>query len=497
MKDNLLFLLFLLPLQIFVSFFLTLGISLFISKLLLIVVNLIHKPKEGIFKRKKSNKDYYFWSLRSVIKKWPIWLAGLFPSSFLINITLRVFGVKTSFSNNVNNANIDTEFIELGTNIITGKGCFIKSCMIFKKYLIIKKIKIEDGAIIGPYSFVSPGAFIKKNAVLNAFSFTKINQKIQEDSIYAGYPAQIIKDESLPLKSENGIKNILKKKANLKPLEEAQKHYQQEPETKFIIKNTLYIGIFIIIYFCSYSVPLFGFYLYFSEIFLPFVIEGYFAVALLLPYTFYLTILLTPLIFLGFHMVNIVITTVIIKLFYLLLSSINEPKEGNFHWDNKSKDFIYYFIRSFLLRYVKWKVQRSPYPWLIKPVFNFIGNCSIGKNTVIEDMYLGKEFIHIGDNAYLGKSVVANQLWGEELTVKRVEIRDNVVISDGCCIAPGSYIKENATILPLSITSKDEILSSDSFYCNAPIEQIQTQDQLDKILNINLNIASISKQEGE
>jgi len=476
-----------LPVVVILSYFLLIGSSLLLSKLLLIIVNLIHKPKQGIFKREKSDKDYYFWSLRAVIKKWPIWLSNIFPSSILINIILTIFGLKTSFSNNVNNANIDTEFVELGKEIIAGKGCFIKSCMIVKDSLIIKEVRIEDEAVIGPYSFVSPGTIIEHNTELNTFSVTKTNALLNANSIYSGYPASKIKEKSKDENLEYDINQLFEKYIeNKRILEKKHKKHFKSSESKFVINSSTYIGLFIIIYFFAYSIPLFGFYLFFSRLFYPYVLQFLISSNIMMvPFTFLLVLLFTPLSLLSVHLLNIFITVLVTKLLYKILCTINKPKEGIYHWSNKSKDYVHYFIRSFLLRYVKWKVQRSPYPWLIKPVFNFIGNCYIQKGAVIEDMHLSKEFLEIGQNAYLGKILLTNQLWDQELTVKGVKVGKNVVICDGCCIAPGSVIEDNTTILPFSITSKDDILNSDSLYYGAPINKIENKEQLKHLMNLN------------
>ncbi|TXT67020.1 MAG: membrane protein of unknown function [Promethearchaeota archaeon] len=476
----------LLPVQIIVCYFLLLTASLLLSKLGLVLVDLVHKPKEGIFKRDKSDKDFYFWSLRAVIKKWPLWLSGIFPSSVLTNIILRLFGVKTSLRNNVNNANIETEFVELGKNIVVGKGSFIKSCMIFDKFLIIKKVIIEDGVILGPYSFVSPGTVIQENTALNSLAVTKMNSVLKSDSIYFGYFASEFQDLPEEDALEEFYIQMFEQTTNFSSKDTT---YQDEKstETKFIVNSASYISIFIIIYFFSYSIPLFGLYLYFTNLFYPYVVLVNPLLSNILPFTYFLVIFLTPLIFLLFHFLNILIVVLITKLYYEILCRISEPEEGTYHWSNKTKQYIHYFTRSFILRYVKWKVQRSPYPWLITPVFNFIGNCIISPGAIIEDLHLAKEFIEIGENAYLGKILLANQLWDAQLTVKGVKIDKNVVISDGCCIAPGTSIKNNTTILPFSITSKDDMLSPNSYYFGAPIQKI-TKKELFQLFDLQLDV---------
>ena len=107
-----------LPLLLLVMYVSAVFFSLVFAKFLLIIVNLIHPPREGVFLRTKDDKDYRYWSMRSVIKKFPIWLSHKFPFPFLDNICLKIFGVKTKFSNSLFEGWIDTEFIEIGKNVV-------------------------------------------------------------------------------------------------------------------------------------------------------------------------------------------------------------------------------------------------------------------------------------------------------------------------------------------------------------------------------------------
>ncbi|MHA1256250.1 MAG: hypothetical protein ACTSPS_11685, partial [Promethearchaeota archaeon] len=107
-NSKILFFIFL-PLLFFLMYITTVIVSLFFAKVMLIIINFLHKPREGIFLRDKSNRDYRFWSLRNVIKKWPIWLSHKFPFPFLDNICFKVFGVKTKFSNSLFEGWVDCE----------------------------------------------------------------------------------------------------------------------------------------------------------------------------------------------------------------------------------------------------------------------------------------------------------------------------------------------------------------------------------------------------
>ncbi|MEJ2250354.1 MAG: DapH/DapD/GlmU-related protein [Candidatus Lokiarchaeota archaeon] len=120
--------------------------------------------------RETSNKDYCYWSIRNTIKKWPIWLSHKFPFPFLDNICLKVFGVKTKFSNSLFEGWIDTEFIDIGNNVVLGQGSIIQSSIVIGNLLIIRKTKIGDNVRIGAHSVVMPGTKIGNNSILAASS---------------------------------------------------------------------------------------------------------------------------------------------------------------------------------------------------------------------------------------------------------------------------------------------------------------------------------------
>ena len=179
-----------LPLLFFLMYITTIFVSLFLAKVMLIIINFLHKPREGIFLRDNSDRDYRFWSLRNVIKKWPIWLSHKFPVPFLDNICFKVFGVKTKFSNSLFEGWVDCEFIEFGKGVIIGKSSIIQSSLIVGSNLIIKKTIIGDNAHIGAHTVVMPGTHIGKNCILAASSATTVDQYLEPNWIYIGLPAK-------------------------------------------------------------------------------------------------------------------------------------------------------------------------------------------------------------------------------------------------------------------------------------------------------------------
>ena len=195
-----------LPLLIFIMYITSIAVSLIFAKILLLIVNLFHKPREGVFLRHKNDKDYRYWSIRSVIKKWPLWISHKFPFPFMNNICLKMFGIKTKYSNSLFEGFVDTEFINFGKNVVVGQGAIVQSAVIIGNLFIIKKTIIEDNSVIGAQSIVMPGTHMKKNSILGGHSLTTVGQELEENWIYLGAPAMKFKKNVF---NEDGLERIL------------------------------------------------------------------------------------------------------------------------------------------------------------------------------------------------------------------------------------------------------------------------------------------------
>jgi acetyltransferase-like isoleucine patch superfamily enzyme len=155
-------------------------------------VNLVHTPREGIFKRDPNDKEYRYWNLRNVIKKWPLYIAASHPFPwFKYRFVLGFFGVKIGRKCICDNSWISSEFVKIGKNVIIGMGSTLLSFGIEQDKFIIKRIIIEDNALIGAKCSLMPGTELKQGAKLSAHSYTDYNQILEKDTIYKGHPAKI------------------------------------------------------------------------------------------------------------------------------------------------------------------------------------------------------------------------------------------------------------------------------------------------------------------
>jgi serine acetyltransferase len=209
----------LLPLIIFVMYITSIAVSLIFAKIFLVIINAMHKPKEGVFLRTSTDKDYRYWCLRNVIKKWPLWLSHKFPFPFMDNICLKLFGVKTKYSNSLFEGFIDTEFVDFGKNVTIGQSALIQSAIIVGNLFILKKTVLEDNVMIGAHSVVMPGTYIKKNSILAGSSMTTIGQVLDENFIYLGAPAKKYKKNVF---IEDGLEDIIEREFKEQAISTAQ-----------------------------------------------------------------------------------------------------------------------------------------------------------------------------------------------------------------------------------------------------------------------------------
>ncbi|MFX1573319.1 MAG: hypothetical protein ACFFB0_11270 [Promethearchaeota archaeon] len=191
--NNWIITMFLLPVWLFILYFIFIfGVAIF-TKAFLLIINMIHRPKEGIFKAEEGDKDYEFWRLRVELKKLVFWLMNNGPLSWVIMWGFRWMGIHVDFSSHMQDAWSDGGFIEFGRNITVGQGAVVMSSMVVGKYLIIKKVIFGDYTVVGGVSNISPGTILGNESVIGAFSTTIPNQLIEAGWIYLGQFARKLK----------------------------------------------------------------------------------------------------------------------------------------------------------------------------------------------------------------------------------------------------------------------------------------------------------------
>lgn len=182
----------LLPFNFLIFIYLLQLSAILFSSLFLIMIKLIYPPKEGTFSRDIKDKNYLFWNLRNISKKWALFISASNPFPWLKNrFTLRFFGVKIGKKGICDTCWISSEFVEIGNNVIIGMGSTLLSFGIEQDKFILKKIHVKDEVVIGAKCVLLPGTIMEKEAKLSAHSYTKFEARLEENSIYLGHPAKL------------------------------------------------------------------------------------------------------------------------------------------------------------------------------------------------------------------------------------------------------------------------------------------------------------------
>jgi carbonic anhydrase/acetyltransferase-like protein (isoleucine patch superfamily) len=178
---------------IFASYFTFIFAITFISKLFIIIIKLIYKPKEGIFIAEEGKKDFEFWCLRTEVKKLVLWFMNNFPLPWIDTWGFRWFGVNVDFTSHMFDAWLDIENIKFGRKVTVGQGAVVMSSMVVGKYLIIRKVLFDDYVVIGGVSNIAPGTKVGKETIIGAFSNTAVDQILDPGWIYFGIPVTKLK----------------------------------------------------------------------------------------------------------------------------------------------------------------------------------------------------------------------------------------------------------------------------------------------------------------
>ena len=185
---NVFVMIFFLPTMLIIMWFIFILGCFFFSKLFLIIINLIHRPKEGIFKAEIGDTDFEFWILRTELKKIVLWLIRNWPLPWMDILAFKWFGVKMTLSSSLYDSWCDGEFITFGRQVLVGQGVTISSSMVFGRYLIIKKVICGDYSLIGGHATIAPGTIIGEDTFVSALSTSVYSQILEPGWIYIGIP---------------------------------------------------------------------------------------------------------------------------------------------------------------------------------------------------------------------------------------------------------------------------------------------------------------------
>jgi acetyltransferase-like isoleucine patch superfamily enzyme len=106
------------------------------------------------------------------------------PVSFLINLYFRIIGCKMGRNVKINSPKInDAYLLTLEDDVIIGGGTDI-TCHLFERdHLILQRIRIGAGTLIGSNSYIAPGVSIGKRCIVGVSSYLRSGREIPDNSV--------------------------------------------------------------------------------------------------------------------------------------------------------------------------------------------------------------------------------------------------------------------------------------------------------------------------
>jgi len=212
---------------------------------------------------------------------------------------------------------------------------------------------------------------------------------------------------------------------------------------------------------------------YFGLNLLSFILPLYPCMVLFLLYLYIMNLLSIDVLWIIFFSPSVLLT---LLYFYILLLiefaamlvrrwiKKSPPEEGIFErvfLDQETADtrrIKYYHLRGFIIKFPVWLSSKSPFPWLVNRALRRIGHNKIGKNVVMEDVFVGLEFTNIEDNVFIYptgavSSHSVNSIFGK-LNIFEIFINENSIIYPGNITGPGAVIDRENVILPNTVIHK-------------------------------------------
>jgi acetyltransferase-like isoleucine patch superfamily enzyme len=179
------------PFNLLAFFYLYAFSSIKISKFFLFFEKKLHPPKEGIFPRDFSNKDFYHWHARRAIKKFPCWLLKLVPFTWMkMKYIHNQLGAKIGNDVGLLDSWIDLEFVTIEDGVAIGRGAAVTNHFFTSEALIIKRVHVKKDAIIGERVRITPGSIIGEKSTLLIRSTLGLGTIVPDGAFFKGNPAK-------------------------------------------------------------------------------------------------------------------------------------------------------------------------------------------------------------------------------------------------------------------------------------------------------------------
>ncbi len=163
------------------------------------------RPKEGFYPARTGRRvprAVLLYAMNLLLTKaryeppWAMMFSSVLANTFPLRpLFVRFFGPRSqSLSMGDTIFMIDPSLIEIGKDVVLGFHCTIAAHLFDHRGLLIRKVHIEDGAVIGGEVLLTPGVRVGHHAVVAARAFVAPGTVIPPYEYWAGSPAEKVKD---------------------------------------------------------------------------------------------------------------------------------------------------------------------------------------------------------------------------------------------------------------------------------------------------------------
>jgi hypothetical protein len=168
------------------------------------IIRVIHPLKEGVYSYDDDALTCYVWNLHAFLCITNLslhYINGLLPPPLrkLFYILLGAKMGKGIIS--IGGRLVDPNLISIEENAMIGDDALLTPhayARTSSDVLILGRIEIKRGAIIGAKSIVMPGVTVGENSMVNAMSLVAMNTKIPPNEIWGGNPAVKLAEMAIP-----------------------------------------------------------------------------------------------------------------------------------------------------------------------------------------------------------------------------------------------------------------------------------------------------------
>lgn len=162
------------------------------TMLLLAVLRKLRPYPEGRYGM--ASDAFTYWKLNAVLVNLAAKALGPFNTVFTQTLIHGGFGARIGHGATIAGVLRDHPLLDIGARATIGQNSVVTAHAITHNDIVIKRIRIGPGAVVGINCVVMPGVELGENAVLAPGSVATVDTKIPINELWGGTPARKLKE---------------------------------------------------------------------------------------------------------------------------------------------------------------------------------------------------------------------------------------------------------------------------------------------------------------